>query len=73
MPKHLFRVEMPCEGCSKIVTKLILKKNDKLRVEPNLKTDTVIIDGDITIEEIEDALRKWAEASKREVKYISTF
>ncbi len=73
MPKLLFSITMPCEGCSNVVKRLLLKKDDKLNIITDLKSQTVIIDGNITVDEVNDCLKKWKEASNKEVRYINTF
>ncbi len=71
MPKIHFYVEIPCDGCANIIKKLIMKKNEKLEIETNRLLNSVIVNGDTTVDEILNILNKWSQNSKKEVKYIS--
>lgn len=68
--KHYFNVNMTCSGCENSIKRLLIKKNKDLNIETNIDKQTLIVEGEITEEEIINTLKKWCEASKKEIKVI---
>jgi len=68
--KHYFNINMTCSGCENSIKRLLIKKNKDLNIETNLDKQTLIVEGEITEEEIINTLKKWCESSKKEIKVI---
>jgi copper chaperone CopZ len=73
MNKLLFKIQMSCEGCENTIKRLLLKKNNNLKIETDIKNQMVKIEGDIEINNVYEILEKWSKASNKEIKFISTY
>jgi copper chaperone CopZ len=70
--KHIFYVEMSCDGCKNAILKILNKLNDINNIEFDMINKYVIINGEIKLDPLMEALHKWGFASQKEVCYINT-
>ncbi len=67
---HYFNINMTCSGCENSIKRILLKKNKDLIIETNIGKQLLLVNGDITQNEVIESLKKWCEASKKEIKII---
>jgi len=58
MTKHEFTVAMTCDGCKKSVNSVLTKTPGVEKVDINLQTQSVVVEGTATQEELLKAIQK---------------
>ncbi|XP_071786945.1 copper transport protein ATOX1-like [Asterias amurensis] len=57
--KHVFQVEMTCEGCSGAVTRVLTKQGDKVaKFDVSLETQKVIVESAMSSDELLAIIKK---------------
>ncbi len=65
--KHVFKVEMTCEGCSGAVTRVLNKLGDKVEnVDVSLETQKVVVESAMSSEELLAVIQKTGKATTYE-------
>jgi copper chaperone CopZ len=70
--KHIFYVEMSCEGCKNAIEKIINKIPGQKNIDFDMIKNIVTINGDLKVDIVMEVLNKWGIASNKRVEYIKT-
>ncbi|XP_038056960.1 copper transport protein ATOX1-like [Patiria miniata] len=62
--KHVFTVEMTCEGCSGAVTRVLNKQKDKVsKFDVDLAQQRVVVESTLSSDELLEILKKTGKAT----------
>ena len=63
---------MTCDGCKNAITRIVTRIPGVTSMSADVPSKKVLVTGTASKAEVEEKLSKWADASKKEVRFVKT-
>ena len=69
---HEFYAGMTCDGCKNAITRIVTRIPGVTSMSADVAAKKVLVTGTASATEVEEKLGKWAQASKKELRYVKS-